>query len=100
MRPNQRMKLTARDAIAINAMPPAHRSGGASWIAERATVLGSYFAKHPFLKNADYREMFDLGRDATLRELRRLAQEGYLRMEGERRGARYLPGPALGGPEK
>jgi putative NADPH-quinone reductase len=58
-----------------------------------------HLATHPSLKNADYRDLFDLTRDAAGRELRRLAQEGYLRMEGERRGAKYLPGPLLGGPE-
>jgi hypothetical protein len=42
--------------------------------------------------------MFELSRYGALRELRRLTEEGYLVMEGERRGARYVPGPALRGP--
>ena len=88
----------ARDVNAKNAIPPAHTGRAPAWLAERAAALRSYFAEHAFLKNADYRELFDLGRDAAVRELRRLVQEGYLRMEGERRGARYLPGPALGKP--
>ena len=33
---------------------------------------------------------------AALRELRQLVDEGYLVLEGERRGARYLAGPKLG----
>ncbi|HVQ76901.1 MAG TPA: hypothetical protein VMT79_15360 [Candidatus Binatia bacterium] len=48
------------------------------------------------LKNADYRDMFRLSRYAAVRELRRLADEGFLRIEGERRGTRYLPHAALG----
>lgn len=61
----------------------------------RVPRLREFFLRQPHLKNADYREMFAVTRDAAARELRRLAQEGYLRMEGERRGARYLPGPSL-----
>ncbi len=38
-------------------------------------------------------------RVAALRELTSLSEHGYLKREGERRGARYLPAPALrGGP--
>ena len=80
----------AKDAIAS-----AHFGRAPAWLAERAAPLHAYFTKHPALKNADYCEMFELGRDAAVRELRRLVLEGYLRMEGERRGAHYLPGPAL-----
>jgi hypothetical protein len=90
-------RKNARDANAKNAIPPAHTGEAPAWLAERAAAFGAYFAEHPSLKNADYRELFDLGRDAAARELRRLVQEGYLRREGERRGARYLPGPALRG---
>jgi len=46
--------------------------------------------------NADYREMFKLTRYGAVRELRRLTEEGYLLMEGERRGARYVPVPLFG----
>jgi hypothetical protein len=88
-------RQNARGVNAKNAIPPAHTGGGPAWVADRAAVLGPYLADHAFLKNADYRDLFDLGRDAVTRELRRLVQEGFLRMEGERRGARYLPGPAL-----
>ena len=62
----------------------------------RVPDLRDFFHRRHELKNADYRGLFQVTRDAATRELRRLVQEGYLRMEGERRGARYLPGPALG----
>ena len=88
----------ARNVNAKNAMQTTHNSGSPPWVAERLPTLQAYLADHPFLKNADYRELFDLERDAALRELRRLVQEGYLRAEGERRGARYLVGPGLGEP--
>ncbi len=91
----QAARKNAQDANAKNAIPAAHTGGAPAWLVERAAAFRSYFTKHPSLKNADYREMFDLGRDTALRELRRLVQEGYLRMDGERRGARYLPGPGL-----
>ncbi|MDP2627914.1 MAG: hypothetical protein Q8Q58_13565, partial [Candidatus Rokubacteria bacterium] len=66
----------------------------------RVPRLREFFLRQVHLKNADYREMFAVTRDAATRELRRLAQEGYLRMEGERRGARYVPGPSLRGAEE
>ena len=41
--------------------------------------------------------MFRVSRYMAARELRRLAlEEGFLRMLGERRGARYLPHTVLG----
>ena len=66
----------------------------------RVPRLRKFFLRQAHLKNADYREMFAVTRDAATRELRRLAQEGYLRMEGERRGALYVPGPSLRGAEE
>ena len=90
----------ARDSNAKNAIPAAHTGGVRAWLIEHADTCRSYFSKHPFLKNADYREMFDLGRDAAVRELRRLVKESYVRMEGKRRGSRYVAGPVLGKPEK
>lgn len=72
-----------------------------AFLQTRLPRLWQFFTRRPFLKNADYRDMFGLSRDGAFRELRRFARDGYLRMEGERRGARYLPGLALrGGPEK
>ena len=89
-------RKNARDANAKNAIPRAHTRGAPAWLAERAEALGSFFAQHGSLKNVDYHKMFDLDRNAAARELRRLTREGYLRMEGQRRGARYVPGSALG----
>jgi len=91
----QAARKNAEDANAKNAIPSAHIGGAPAWLAGRAVALLAYFTKHASLKNADYREMFDLGRDAAVREPRRLVQDGYLRMEGERRGSRYLPGLTL-----
>lgn len=71
-----------------------------AFLQTRLPRLKQFFVRHTHLKNTDYREMFELTRDTATRELRRLVQEGYLRMEGERRGARYLPAPTLGDPGK
>ncbi|MBI5709553.1 MAG: putative DNA binding domain-containing protein [Candidatus Eisenbacteria bacterium] len=91
----QRAEAYARNANAKNAIQTTHTGGSPPWVAERLPGLRAYLVDHRFLKNADYRELFDLERDAALRELRRLVQEGYLHMEGERRAARYLPGPRI-----
>jgi len=77
---------------AKNALAGAHI---AQRLAGRLPGLRAHFARRPALKNADYCELFRLSRDAATRELKRLTREGYLRMEGERRGARYLAGPRL-----
>lgn len=63
-------------------------------------TLREYFGRSPVLKNEDYRRLFEATRYEAARDLRRLVEDGYLRREGERRGARYLPGPLLGGSEK
>lgn len=89
------VKEYARAANAKNAIPAAHNSRAPDRLAARAAAIRAYFSKHAALKNSDYREMFDIGRDAARRELQRLVQKGYLSMEGEHRGARYLPGPAI-----
>lgn len=46
-----------------------------------------------FLTNADYREAFGVDRFAATTELAEWVAEGVLVREGERRGARYRPGP-------
>ena len=61
----------------------------------RLPKLRQHFSHHPRLQNAQYREIFELTRHAATRELRRLTRDNFLLMEGERRGARYMPGPAL-----
>ena len=45
--------------------------------------------------NEDYRNLFSVTRRAATQELRRLVAEGFLVLEGERRGAQYRPGPAI-----
>jgi predicted HTH transcriptional regulator len=87
----------ARGGIAKPAIP-AHFAP--AWMADRVARLRQYFAHHAQLKNADYRELFELARDSAVRELRQLTKAGYLRMEGERRGARYLQGHRLEEPGK
>ena len=47
-----------------------------------------------FITNADYREAFGLERYAAKQALSRWVTAGVLILEGERRGARYRPGPA------
>ena len=66
------------------------------WLEARVPALRQMLDRSAFLKNADYREAFGLTRFVALRELRRLVEEGFLVAVGERRGSRYLPGPALG----
>lgn len=67
------------------------------FLEQRLPMLRAYFGEHDFIKNADYQSLFGLTRSVTTRELRRLVDEGFLRMEGERRGARYVPLLPLGG---
>lgn len=67
-----------------------------AFLDQRLPALRAFFARHARLKNADYRALFDLTRVASLRELRLLVGHGFLRMEGERKGAHYLPLPRLG----
>ena len=68
-----------------------------SFLNDRILKLREHFRKQPRLKNADYREVFDVDRRKATRELRQLAEVfGLLRMEGTRRGAHYRPTSALG----
>lgn len=67
-----------------------------AWLESRVPALRSYFSANPALKNADFRQLFALSSRATAgRELARLVKQGYLIAEGERRGAKYRPGPRL-----
>jgi hypothetical protein len=72
-----------------------------AWLEGRIPALRTFFAAHEALKNADYRELFTVARPIATRELGRLVAQDYLIAEGERRGARYRPGPRLarGGPK-
>ena len=62
----------------------------------RLPRLRQYFRHRPSVKNADYRKLFTVDRLTALDELRFLVEHGYLRVEGERRGTRYLPTAVLG----
>ncbi len=65
------------------------------WIERRSQALRRFFVGREFLKNADYRALFNVPRYRAVTELQRLVEEGYLIREGERRGARYRLGPRL-----
>lgn len=66
-----------------------------AFLEARLPKLRQHFRTRPRLQNAEYREMFKLSRYAAVRELRRLVGEGFLRIEGERRGAHYVPQSGL-----
>lgn len=61
----------------------------------RLPALRGFFEVHPRLKNSDYQELFSLSRHVSRRELQELVEQGFLRMEGERRGAFYRPTASL-----
>jgi len=65
------------------------------FLESRLPKLREHFAHNATLKNADYRALFGVTRKVALKELQRLVAEGFLRGQGERRGAHYraLPGP-------
>jgi len=67
-----------------------------AFLEARLPTLREFFRGHEKLKNADHRRLFGLSRYTAARELRRLVEEGFLRIEGQGRGAHYLPQPALG----
>lgn len=67
-----------------------------SFLESRLTGLRRHFRMEALLTNADYRRLFQLTRKSAKTELRDLVQQRFLRIEGERRGAHYLPLPALG----
>lgn len=66
----------------------------------RLAALREHFRAAPRLTNADYRRIFGGTRYSAVRELRQLVDLGFLRMDGERRGAHYVPLPLLGSPGK
>lgn len=66
----------------------------------RLATLRDHFRTQTRLTNADYRRLFGGTRYTAVRDLRRLVDEGFLRMEGERRGAYYVPRPSLLAAEK
>ncbi len=65
------------------------------FLMSRIPALRRYFSQNRILKNADYRMIFGVERNTAKNELRHLADEGYLQLKGERRGAYYVRGPVL-----
>jgi Fic family protein len=61
----------------------------------RLPTLRDHFRRQSILQNADFRALFSVSRIKAARELGRLVEEGYLRLEGKGRGAQYLPGELL-----
>jgi predicted HTH transcriptional regulator len=97
-----------QDMIALGVLLPAEGPGrGATYhvapdfrsmrafLEGRLPQLRQVLARQPFLKNADYRRLFGVTRLNAVRELARLVDEGYLRLEGRGRGARYIAGEKL-----
>ena len=66
-----------------------------AWLEKRVPFLQAFFKAHDRLTNTDYREMFNVTRFAAIRDLRRLTEEGFLMLEGERRGSCYRAGQLL-----
>ncbi len=65
------------------------------WLEERLPRVRAHFSLRPILSNAEYRQLFDLPRQATVRELRRLVEAGVREPRGAGRGAHYVPGRRL-----
>ena len=87
---------TAEASTPIFAVRPDHDEFRL-FLNDRILKLRKHFWKQPWIKNADYRELFNVDRRKATRELRQLAEVfGLLQMEGTRRGAHYHPTAALG----
>ena len=63
-------------------------------------ALRRYLSKNGRLKNADYRRIFGVEWNAAKTELKWLVYEDYLQLQGDRRGAYYVPSPVLPGHER
>ncbi len=61
------------------------------FLEKRTPKLRSFFRSREVLTNRDYCLLFGVARPVATRELSRLAGEGYLVREGERRGTFYRP---------
>jgi ATP-dependent DNA helicase RecG len=66
-----------------------------AWLEQRVPGLRGLLAHSGRVTNSSYRARFSVTRHAAARELKRLVDEDLLRMDGEKRGAHYLPGPKL-----
>ncbi len=59
------------------------------FLRQRLPAVRAFFSVTARLTNADYRALFGLTRHASRHELQRLVEQGFLRLEGEGRGAGY-----------
>ena len=65
------------------------------FLEDRVPRLREHFRKDPWLRSGNYRELFKTNVRDTGQELRHLVELGFLRVEGQRRGARYMPAAGL-----
>jgi ATP-dependent DNA helicase RecG len=65
------------------------------FLESRLPVLRDHVQARSYVTNADYRALFGVSRAGAKREMRRLVDAGFLRLEGLGRGARYMAGPSL-----
>jgi len=66
-----------------------------AWLEPRVRLLHKHFETHEALTNSQYRTRLGVTRNSAKKDLRALTEKGFLRLVGQRRGARYLPGPQL-----
>jgi len=85
-------QTTGRGAI-YRLLPGLHKTR--VWLEARSPKLRDHFRTDTSLTNSQYRAIFGLSRYTAARELRVLTQQGFLQRVGERRGTRYLAGPAI-----
>jgi len=97
-----------QELIALGVVTPAEAAGrGAQYhvapdlrearafLQARLPQLRQFLSRRPFIKNADYRDIFGVTRVRAVRELGSLVEQGCLLLEGRGRGARYVRGPGL-----
>jgi ATP-dependent DNA helicase RecG len=97
-----------QELVSLRIVRAAERAGPASiyrvaedlrerldFLRQRLPALRTFFSVTARLTNADYRALFGLTRHASRHELQRLVEQGFLRLEGEGRGAGYRPLPLL-----
>ncbi|MBI1852915.1 MAG: putative DNA binding domain-containing protein [Planctomycetes bacterium] len=66
-----------------------------AFLSSRLPALREHFTKAPDLRNEEYRRIFSVSRFVAVRELKKLVEDGFLELRGQRRGARYVPRSAL-----
>ena len=89
--------LPTAEASAPIFVVPSEKEEAGLFLNDRMLKLREHFRKQPWIKNADYRELFNVDRRKATKELRQLAEVfGLLKMEGSRRGAHYRPAAPLG----